>query len=63
MLYPHCFFFCFAPEYSIRNIKETWGGMEMNGLMQVPVNVDDIKLLGETTYNIKNNMQILLHVG
>jgi len=35
----------------------------MNGLMQVPVNVDDIKLLGETTYNIKNNMQILLHVG
>jgi hypothetical protein len=47
--------FNFALEYAIRKVQENKVRMKLNGTLQLPVNADDVSLLGDNT-NVINNI-------
>ncbi|KAJ4439217.1 hypothetical protein ANN_07336 [Periplaneta americana] len=54
--------FNFALEYAINKVQDKRGGLELNGLHQLLVYMDDVNMLGETPQTIRANSEILLEV-
>ena len=52
--------FNFALEYVIRSIQVNQDGLKLNGTRQLLVYVDDVNILGGTTYTIKKSTEALV---
>jgi hypothetical protein len=48
-------FFNFSQKYSIRNVRESEGGMKLNRTNKVLPYADDVNILEENVDTIKNN--------
>ena len=57
---PSPFLFNFALEYAIRRVQVIQGGLKLKGTHQLPVCVDDVKILGGSVHSIKENAEALV---
>ena len=52
-----------ALEYAIRRVQVNQDGLKLHGTCQLPVYADDINILGESIYNVKENAEALVVVS
>jgi hypothetical protein len=51
--------FTFALEYAIRKVQENQVGLKFNGTHHILVYADGVNLLGDNTYTINDNIEVL----
>jgi len=52
--------FNFALECAIRRVQVNQDGLKLNGTHQLPVNVDDVNILGGSLLPVKENTEALI---